>query len=130
MRRAAGRARARAFTLIELLTVLAIIALLLTIALPRYFGSLERSKEAVLKEDLYQMRDAIDKYHEDRGAYPPSLEALVADKYLRALPADPITGSSATWIVVAPDDPAQGGVYDVRSGAPGRAADGSAYRDW
>lgn len=122
--------RACAFTLIELLAVLAIIALLLTIAVPRYFGSLDRSKEAVLKEDLYQMRDAIDKYREDRGKYPASLEALVTDRYLRALPVDPVTGSSATWVVVAPDDPEQGGVYDVRSGAQGRAADGSPYRDW
>ena len=122
--------RACAFTLIELLAVLAIIALLLTIAVPRYFGSLDRSKEAVLKEDLYQMRDAIDKYHGDRNRYPPTLDALVSDKYLRRIPEDPITGSSATWIVVAPEDPDAGGVYDVRSGAPGRASDGSAYRDW
>jgi general secretion pathway protein G len=122
--------RACAFTLIELLAVLAIIALLLAIAVPRYFGSLDRSKEAVLKEDLYQMRDAIDKYHGDRNKYPPTLDALVSDKYLRRIPEDPITGSSATWIVVAPEDPDAGGVYDVRSGAPGRASDGSAYRDW
>jgi len=122
--------RASAFTLIELLAVLAIIALLLAIAVPRYFGSLDRSKEAVLKEDLYQMRDAIDKYHGDRNKYPPTLDALVSDKYLRRIPEDPITGSSATWIVVAPEDPDAGGVYDVRSGAPGRASDGSAYRDW
>ena len=122
--------RASAFTLIELLAVLAIIALLLAIAVPRYFGSLDRSKEAVLKEDLYQMRDAIDKYHGDRNKYPPTLDALVSDKYLRRIPEDPITGSSATWIVVAPEDPDVGGVYDVRSGAPGRASDGSAYRDW
>jgi len=122
--------RASAFTLIELLAVLAIIALLLAIAVPRYFGSLDRSKEAVLKEDLYQMRDAIDKYHGDRNKYPPTLDALVSDKYLRRIPEDPVTGSSATWIVVAPEDPDAGGVYDVRSGAPGRASDGSAYRDW
>ena len=122
--------RASAFTLIELLAVLAIIALLLAIAVPRYFGSLDRSKEAVLKEDLYQMRDAIDKYHGDRNKYPPTLDALVSDKYLRRIPEDPITGSSATWIVVAPENPDAGGVYDVRSGAPGRASDGSAYRDW
>jgi len=130
VRRAPICPRARAFTLIELLAVLAIIALLLAIAVPRYFGSLDRSKEAVLKEDLYQMRDAIDKYHGDRNKYPPTLDALVSDKYLRRIPEDPITGSSATWIVVAPEDPDAGGVYDVRSGAPGRASDGSAYRDW
>ncbi|MGH8736409.1 MAG: type II secretion system protein [Burkholderiales bacterium] len=122
--------RSFGFTLIELLAVLAIIALLLAIAVPRYFGSLDRSKEAVLKEDLFQMRDAIDKYHGDRNKYPPTLDDLVSDKYLRKIPEDPVTGSSATWIVVAPEDPAQDGVYDVRSGAPGRASDGSAYRDW
>lgn len=122
--------RRRAFTLIELLAVLAIIALLLMIALPRYFGSLDRSKEAVLKEDLYQMRDAIGKYYGDRGEYPESLDSLVRDKYLRKVPVDPITDSASTWIVVAPEDPDQGGVYDVRSGAPGRASDGSLYADW
>jgi len=130
VRRAPICPRARAFTLIELLAVLAIIALLLAIAVPRYFGSLDRSKEAVLKEDLYQMRDAIDKYHGDRNKYPPTLDDLVSARYLRKIPEDPITGSSATWIVVAPEDPDAGGVYDVRSGAPGRSSDGRAYRDW
>jgi general secretion pathway protein G len=125
-----SRMRARGFTLIELLVVLAIIATLLTIAVPRYFGSLEKSKEAVLKEDLYQLRDAIGKYYGDRGRYPESLETLAADRYLRKVPVDPVTESSATWLPVPPDDPEKGGVYDVRSGAPGRASDGSAYVEW
>jgi len=118
------------FTLIELLVVLAIIALLLTLAAPRYFGSLDKSKEAVLKEDLYQFRDAIGKYYGDKGKYPESLDALATEKYLRTVPVDPITDSSATWVVVPPQDPQKGGVYDVRSGAQGRASDGSAYAEW
>jgi general secretion pathway protein G len=118
------------FTLIELLVVLAIIALLLTLAAPRYFGSLDKSKEAVLKEDLYQFRDAIGKYYGDKGKYPESLEALATEKYLRTVPVDPITDSNATWVVVPPQDPQKGGVYDVRSGAQGRASDGSTYAEW
>lgn len=124
------RARARGFTLIELMVVLAIIATLLTIAMPRYFGSLERSKEAVLKEDLYQLRDAIGKYYGDRGRYPESLEALAAERYLRKVPVDPLTESAATWLMVPPADPEKNGVYDVRSGASGRSSDGTAYAEW
>ena len=122
--------KARGFTLIELLVVMAIIATLLTIAVPRYFASLERSKEAVLKENLYQMRDAIGKYYADKGTYPASLEALATDKYLRQVPLDPVTESAATWQVVAPEDPQKSGVYDVRSGAPGKALDGTEFATW
>jgi general secretion pathway protein G len=118
------------FTLIELLVVLAIVALLLTIALPRYFGSLDRSKETVLKEDLHQMRGAIDKYYGDKGRYPDTLDALVSEKYLRSLPVDPITEKKDTWVAVPPQDPQKTGVYDVKSGASGRASDGSAFADW
>jgi general secretion pathway protein G len=121
--------RSRAFTLIELLVVMAIIATLLTVALPRYFGSVERSKEAALKQSLAVMRDAIDKYYADRGRYPDALEDLVARRYIRALPVDPVTASSATWVVVPPAEGVQGGVYDVRSGAPGKASDGTAFAD-
>ena len=110
--------------------MLAIIGLLLTLAAPRYFGSLDKSKEAVLKEDLYQFRDAIGKYYGDKGKYPESLDALATEKYLRNVPVDPITDSSATWVVVPPQDPQKGGVYDVRSGAQGHASDGTAYSEW
>ena len=120
----------KGFTLIELMVVLAIVALLLTLAVPRYFGSLERSKEAVLKEDLYQLRDAIGKYYGDKGKYPESLDSLATEKYLRKVPIDPITESAATWVVVAPEDPQKGGVFDVKSGAQGKSSDGSAYGDW
>jgi len=120
----------RGFTLIELLVVLAIIATLLTLAVPRYFSSVDKSKEAVLKENLYQMRDAIGKYYADRGKYPESLQALATDKYLRSVPLDPVTDSATTWIVLAPEDPQKGGVYDVKSGAPGKALDGSEFSTW
>jgi general secretion pathway protein G len=118
------------FTLIELLVVMTIVALLLTLALPRYFGSLDRSKEAVLKENLHQMREAISRYYADKGRYPESLDALAADKYLRRVPLDPITESVATWQVVQPQDAQKGGVYDVKSGAPGKGQDGSEYSQW
>jgi general secretion pathway protein G len=124
MRRRAG------FTLIELLVVLAIIATLLLVAVPRYFSSHDRAKEAVLKENLYQMRDALGKYHADKGKYAESIEALVSEKYLRKVPVDPITESAITWVAVAPEDPQKSGVFDVKSGAQGKASDGTAYGDW
>jgi general secretion pathway protein G len=120
----------RGFTLIELLVVLAVLGTLLTLALPRYFSSIDKSKEAVLKENLYQIREAISRYQADKGRYPDSLEALAADKYLRKVPLDPVTDSTATWIVVVPEDPARGGVWDVRSGAQGKGLDGSEYAQW
>ena len=118
------------FTLVELLVVMAVIATLLTLALPRYFGSIDKSKEAVLKENLFQLRDAISRYHADKGKYPETLDALAADKYLRKVPVDPITDSAATWIPVRPDDPQTGGVQDVRSGAPGKGSDGTEFTQW
>ena len=124
------RARATAFTLIELIVVLAIIATLLTLALPRYFSSIDRSKEAVLKENLYQVRDAIGKYYADKGKYPESIEALTSDKYLRKLPVDPVTESTTTWVIVPPEDPQKGGVFDIKSGAQGKASDGTAFNEW
>ncbi|HEX6690383.1 MAG TPA: prepilin-type N-terminal cleavage/methylation domain-containing protein [Burkholderiales bacterium] len=120
----------KGFTLIELMIVLAIVATLLSIAVPRYYSSIDRSKEAVLKENLYQMRDAIGKYHADKGRYPESLAALESDKYLRKLPLDPVTDSTTTWIVVPPEDPQKGGVFDVRSGAQGKALDGTEFSTW
>lgn len=118
------------FTLIELMVVLTIVALLLTLAVPRYFGSIDKSKEAVLRENLNQMRDAISRYYADKGKYPESLEALASEKYLRKVPVDPITESTATWVIVPPEDPQKGGVYDVKSGAQGKASDGSVYAEW
>ena len=122
--------RTRAFTLIELIVVLAIVATLLTLALPRYFSSIDRSKEAVLKENLYQVRDAIGKYYGDKGEYPESLEALAAEKYLRKVPIDPITESSTTWVIVPPEVLERSGVYEIKSGAQGVASDGTPFSDW
>jgi general secretion pathway protein G len=118
------------FTLIELLVVMAVIALLLTLAVPRYLGSVDKSKEAVLKEDLALLRDAIDKHYGDHGRYPDTLDDLVTRKYLRRIPVDPITENAASWVAVPPEDAQKGGVYDVRSGSVERAHDGTAYRDW
>ena len=122
----------RGFTLIELLVVLAIVATLLTIAVPRYFGSIERAKEAALKQNLFLMRDAIDKHFTDQGVYPMTLQVLVDQRYLRFIPADPFTGSVESWVLVAPPDsqkePAP--VYDVRSAATGRSKTGEAYSSW
>ena len=122
--------RAFGFTLIELMVVFTIIALLLTLAVPRYFGSVDKSKEAVLKENLNQMRDAISRYYADKGKYPESLDSLAADKYMRKVPLDPITDSTTTWQIVRPDDPQKGGVYDVKSGAPGKGRDGNEFSQW
>ena len=122
--------RKSGFTLIELLVVMAIIATLLTLAVPRYFASLEKSREAVLHANLTLMRETLDKYYGEKGRYPDALDELVAARYLRNVPLDPITDSTATWVVVPPPQPEMGGVYDVRSGAEGVARDGSAYADW
>jgi general secretion pathway protein G len=127
-----GKRCAAGFTLIELLVVFAIIALLLSVALPRYQTSVQRSKEAVLKQNLSTAREAIDRFHADRGRYPEGLEDLVREGYLRSLPHDPLTESSATWTIVPPRDLAAAGgrVFDLRSGASGAARDGSRYEDW
>lgn len=118
------------FTLIELLVVMAIIGTLLTIAMPRYFHSVDRSKEAVLRQNLTLTRQALDKYFGDNGKYPDSLEDLVSKKYLRSLPYDPITEDRTTWLIVAPDAAEKGAVFDIKSGAQGKALDGSEYKDW
>jgi len=118
------------FTLIELMVVLAVIALLLSIVAPHYAGRITRAEEAVLQENLVLLRDALDKHYADAGRYPDALDELVAKRYLRKIPSDPLTQSSATWIVVAPDDPQKGRVYDVRSGAPGIGSNGKPYEQW
>ena len=118
------------FTLIELLVVLVIIATLLTIAVPRYFSSLEKSREAVLQQNLALLRETLDKYYGDQGRYPDALDELVNSKYLRSVPVDPMTDSNATWVSIPPDQPEMGGVYDVKSGAQGVARDGTEYRNW
>ena len=129
-----GRAAA-GFTLIELLVVMSLIVVLATISMVMYANSVQRGREAVLKENLFRMRDAIDQYYADKGKYPEALEDLVSAGYLRRVPVDPITDSTETWQPVpAEPDPndltAEPGVYDVKSGSEGTALDGTKYADW
>ena len=119
--------KARGFTLIELLVVLAILGGLLALAAPRYLHRVDLAKETVLMSDLATMRDAVDKFFGDNGRYPANLDELVARRYLRRIPPDPITESTDSWVVVAPPAPDQGAVYDVKSGAAGKTADGRPY---
>jgi len=120
----------KGFTLIELLVVMAIIGVLLTISVPRYMHSVEKSREAVLHENLALTRQVLDKYYGDYGKYPENLEDLVSKKYLRALPYDPVVGNSDSWLIVGTDDPEKGAVFDIKSSAPGTALDGTEYKDW
>lgn len=115
------------FTLIEMIVAMAILALLLTIAVPRYFSSLDRSKDAVLRENLKITREVIDKFYSDTGRYPDSLAELVEKRYLRQLPLDPVTQSTQSWIIVPPEPPFRGQVYDLHSGARGSTSDGRPY---
>ncbi len=123
---------ARGFTLIELIVVMAIVALLAGITAPRYFASVDRAKASSLRASLAVMRDALDKYAADKGRYPDTLQQLVQERYLRQVPEDPLTGSTQSWVMLAPPPAADlaGQVGDVRSGAAGRAPDGSLYADW
>ena len=124
--------RRRGFTLIELIVVMAIVALLVSIAAPRYFKSIERAKEATLRSSLAVMRTAIDQFAADRGRYPETLDELVSERYLRALPEDPLTGRRDAGVLVEPptDGVLGGRVGDVRSGAAGRTLAGGLYADW
>lgn len=118
------------FTMIELMVTLAILGLLVALAAPRYFGNIDKAKEDVLREDLYLMRDAIDKFYSDRSRYPATLDELVTERYLRKVPLDPFTQSTKSWVPVPAADPSQGIVADVRSGAPNTARDGTWLKDW
>ena len=126
---------AEGFTIIELMVVMSLIVTLSTIAVVQYRHSVMYSKEAILKEDLFRMKEAIDQYYADKNQYPPTLDDLVSAGYLRSIPTDPITNSASTWETEpAPADPnnptAVGGVYSVKSGADSTAMDGSKYSDW
>jgi general secretion pathway protein G len=135
MRTPGRRTAARGFSMIELLVVVSLIVVLAGIGMAQYRNGVTRAQEAVLKEDLYRMRDALDQYHADKQKYAASLEDLVTEGYLRAMPKDPFTQSSDTWLPVPaePDesDPeAATGVYDVKSGSDRTALDGSKYAEW
>ena len=118
------------FTFIELLVVMVIIAILLSIVSPRYFNSIDKAKESVLRQDLGILRDAIDQFYSDTGNYPLSLEELVERSYLRSIPIDPLTESDETWVKIQPPNEGEEGVYDVRTGYLGKAKDGSFYEEW
>lgn len=120
------------FTLIELIVVMAIVALLVSIAAPRYFKSVDRAKENSLRTSLLVLRDAIDQFAADKGRYPASLVELAEVRYVREVPEDPLTGRRDTWVELPPPSDAllERGLYDVRSGAAGRASDGRLYADW
>ena len=137
LRRSSGQARgwSSGFTLIELLIVITLISLLAAMGVVQYRNSVQSTREAILRTDLFRMRDAIDQYYADRTKYPASLEALVSDGYMRKIPEDPITQSADTWQTVpAEPDPgnpsSEPGIYDVKSGASGTALDGSSYADF
>lgn len=120
----------RGFTLIELLVVLAIVALLSAVALPKYTQHIARQKETVLAENLRTTRLALEQFRSDRGRYPESLDEMVAARYLRALPMDPLLESDRRWQLVAPTPAEGGGVADLHSTAPGVGRNGIAYRQW
>jgi general secretion pathway protein G len=133
--RAWRRTTDRGFTLIELMVVISLIVILASMGLVQYRNSVTRSKEAVLKEDLFRLRDAIDQYYADKNQYPSNIEALVTDGYLRAVPKDPFTNSETSWQAVPSEpDPAnplgQPGVFDVKSGSELVALDGTRYAEW
>jgi general secretion pathway protein G len=125
-----GSRAGRGFTLIELLVVMTIIAILLTIAVPRYFHTLDRSREAVLRQDLTVLRESIDKHFGDYGQYPDSLTALVERHYIRSVPIDPFTKKPDDWVIVVSDDADHPGVRDVHSAAEGKGSDGLPYTEW
>lgn len=116
------------FTLIELLIVITLVGILAGIAVPLYQNSVVKAREATLKEDLYQLRDAIDKHYADLGAYPESLKELSERRYIRSVPIDPFTNSDSTWVEI----PAEGyhGIYDVKSGSSLRSINGTSYNEW
>jgi general secretion pathway protein G len=136
MTRLLGRqGSARGFTLLELMIVLSLIVLLAGIGMTGYRSTVQRGREAVLAEDLFRMRDAIDQFHVDKNKYPVDLSELVAAGYLRAIPVDPMTNSADSWqLVPAEPDPANPsaelGVYDVKSGSERVGLDGRPYTEW
>jgi general secretion pathway protein G len=135
MSTARGRTTNRGFTIIELLVVISIIIILAGVGMVQYRNGVVRAQEAVLKEDLYRLRDALDQFHADKQKYAQTLEDLVTEDYLRAIPKDPFTQSAETWQVIQaepdPNNPeTEPGIFDVKSGSDRTALDGSKYSEW
>ncbi len=120
--------RESGFTLLELMIVVAIIGVLGTLAVPSYQTTVRKAKEAVLRQDLFTLRDLLDQHRADQGKYPPTLQALVMAGYLRAIPVDPMTNSATTWQELA--EPAEGGIYDVFSGSDLVGTNDVPYNKW
>ncbi len=123
------------FTLIELMVVISLIVILASLGLVQYRNSVVRAREATLNEDLFRMRDAIDQYYADKSQYPPSLDSLVTEGYIRQVPKDPFTNSTDSWQVIKADpDPnnptLDAGIINLKSGSEQTALDGTKYADW
>lgn len=123
------RSLRRGFTIIELLVVMAVLAILASLVVPRYMDKVDTARETVLKQDLQGLRTALDQFYRDQSRYPESLDELVSKRYIRAIPVDPITEQSSSWVPVPPKEGGSG-VFDIKSGSPRQSRDGSAYASW
>lgn len=117
------------FTLIELLVVMAVLAVLASLVAPRYLARVDEAKETVLRQNLVGMRTAIDQFYRDKARYPETLDELVSQRYIRAVPLDPITKRVDSWILIPPKESSKA-IFDIKSGATQRARDGSDYASW
>jgi general secretion pathway protein G len=124
----------KGYTLLELMIVVSIVGILVALAIPNFQHSAMKAKETALKHNLFTMRSVLDQYYADRGEYPLSLESLVEDQYLRAIPMDPMTKTMTTWVEIYEEqeegDDSPTGVYDIKSGSDELALDGTPYKDW
>ena len=135
MRNGETRRPRRGFTLIELMIVMAIITIIISIAVPMYQKSLVRAKESVLRNNLVTMRTVIDEFTYDKQKGPQSLQDLVQEGYLRAVPLDPMTGNADSWQILMEDaltavNQTEPGIFDIHSGSQGKSLEGTMYSEW